>query len=421
MKPVIEVHGISKSYRISHQAENKAGYNTLKDDFAKLVKKPFGGTSDESFENFWALRDVSFEVNHGEVFGIIGQNGSGKSTLLKILSRIVDPTKGEATIHGRTASLLEVGTGFHPELTGRENIYFNGSMLGMSRQEIQRKFDEIVEFSEVEKFLDTPVKFYSSGMYVRLAFSVAAHLDSDILILDEVLAVGDAAFQQKSLNKVLSSMREGRTVLFVSHSMDAINKLCSRGILLKNGRIVFSGPSDKLSEHYIKSLVSEKNPKKLTSKWVNNGSLKTDYFDPSRIYITDRNGKPCEGQLSYDKEYWLCIEGTVKTDTELFDVGYVLRPEDSRAILYLTLNSHGKDEDNWPTVKKGKALFRGLIPKGVLNGGKYKASLISSIHTKSWIFSPEDLDSPSVEFIVKKPTVFAGYTSPKIVWHSDYE
>lgn len=251
MKPVIEVKDISKSYTISHQSDSAASYSTLKDDFAKLIKKPFGGNSDEEQEVFWALRDISFEVNQGEVFGIIGRNGSGKSTLLKILSRIVDPTKGQAILRGRAASLIEVGTGFHPELTGRENIYFNGSMLGMSRQEIRRKFDEIVDFSEVQKFLDTPVKFYSSGMYVRLAFSVAAHLDSEILVLDEVLSVGDASFQKKSLKKILGTLEEGRTVLFVSHGMDSVRRLCKRGMLLKRGKIEYIGEIESVVEKYI--------------------------------------------------------------------------------------------------------------------------------------------------------------------------
>jgi len=200
-EPVIKVSEVSKSYNINHQ--QKAQYNTFKDDFVNFLKKPVGGGSaHEDHETFWALKEVSFEVNKGEIFGVIGKNGSGKSTLLKILARIVDPTHGSIEMHGRVAGLLEVGTGFHPELTGRENVYFNGSMLGMSRQEISQKFDEIVEFSEIEKFLDTPVKFYSSGMYVRLAFSVAAHLDPDILILDEVLSVGDAGFQKKLINSI---------------------------------------------------------------------------------------------------------------------------------------------------------------------------------------------------------------------------
>lgn len=250
MKPAIEVKGISKSYQISHQ--EKAGYDTIKDDFAKLIRKPFGGSRQSEQETFWALKDINFQVNPGETLGIIGKNGSGKSTLLKILSRIVDPTVGSIAINGKVASLLEVGTGFHPELTGRENIYFNGSMIGMSKQEITKKFDEIVAFSEVEKFLDTPVKFYSSGMFVRLAFSVAAHLDSEILILDEVLSVGDSGFQKKSMDKMLSVAKDGRTILFVSHSPAAVENICTRAILLRNGKIVKEGKPYEVIGTYTK-------------------------------------------------------------------------------------------------------------------------------------------------------------------------
>jgi len=204
-------------------------------------------------DHIWALKDVSFEVNRGEAVGIIGRNGSGKSTLLKILSRITAPTEGCVEVHGRLGSLLEVGTGFHPELTGRENIYLNGAVIGMKRAEVNRKFDEIVAFAEIEKFLDTPVKRYSSGMYVRLAFAVAAHLEPEILIVDEVLAVGDAQFQKKCLGKMGDVAREGRTVLFVSHNMSAIRQLCPRSMLLENGRILQAGPASEVIDSYLQS------------------------------------------------------------------------------------------------------------------------------------------------------------------------
>ncbi|MEX2006648.1 MAG: ABC transporter ATP-binding protein [Candidatus Saccharimonadales bacterium] len=249
MKPVIQVENISKSYDISHQT--RASYGTLKDDFANLLKKSVGRGDRDEHETFWALKDVSFEVGEGEAFGIIGKNGSGKSTLLKILSRIVEPSSGTARLRGRVASLLEVGTGFHQELTGRENIFFNGSMLGMSRQEIRKKFNEIVEFSEIEQFLDTPVKFYSSGMYVRLAFAVAAHLDPEILILDEVLAVGDAQFQKKSMDKMLSIAKGGRTIIFVSHSMASVEDLCDRAMLLHRGKVKIIGDTSEVVDKYL--------------------------------------------------------------------------------------------------------------------------------------------------------------------------
>jgi lipopolysaccharide transport system ATP-binding protein len=234
----IHVEGLSKRYRLGKRER----YRTLRDTLADTLTAPFRrrksrAASADNPATFWALKDVSFEVKRGEAIGIIGRNGAGKSTLLKILSRITEPTAGEARIHGRVASLLEVGTGFHPELTGRDNIYLNGAILGMKKAEIRRKFDEIVAFAEVEKFIDTPVKHYSSGMYVRLAFAVAAHLEPEILIIDEVLAVGDYHFQAKCLNKMSEVGKAGRTVFFVSHSMSAIQRLCSRVIVLADGRI----------------------------------------------------------------------------------------------------------------------------------------------------------------------------------------
>ncbi len=232
MSAVIEVEGLGKQYRLAHGVE--AGSPASGSGLMGLFRRTRGTSS--QYENFWALRDVGFSVEEGEILGLIGRNGSGKSTLLKILSRITDPTTGEVVLRGRTASLLEVGTGFHAELTGRENVYFNGSILGMSRREINRKFTDIVEFSEVERFLDTPVKFYSSGMYVRLAFAVAAHLEPDILIVDEVLAVGDIQFQQKCLGRMNDVAGSGRTVVFVSHNMTAIEELCTTAIVLDRGR-----------------------------------------------------------------------------------------------------------------------------------------------------------------------------------------
>ncbi len=242
---IIEVEHLSKSYVLKHQ--NAERYTALRDVISNkakaMVSGKLGARAGKS-EEFWALNDVSFDIQRGDRVGIIGRNGAGKSTLLKILSRIVTPTKGRITIDGRVASLLEVGTGFHAELTGRENVFLNGSILGMSKAEIKSKFDEIVAFSEVERFLDTPVKRYSSGMYVRLAFAVAAHLEPEILIVDEVLAVGDAAFQKKCLGKMKDVAGEGRTVLFVSHNMGAISNLCTNAILLNKGKVEFNGSVD---------------------------------------------------------------------------------------------------------------------------------------------------------------------------------
>jgi lipopolysaccharide transport system ATP-binding protein len=247
----IRVDGLGKSYRIDHEA--RASYRTLRESLASFGARRFRGASNSTHETIWALKDVSFEVARGEALGIIGRNGAGKSTLLKILSRITRPTVGRAEIYGRLGSLLEVGTGFHPELTGRENIFLNGAILGMSRREIRRRFDEIVDFAETERFLDTPVKRYSTGMYMRLAFAVAAHLETDILVVDEVLAVGDAAFQQKCLGKMEEVAGQGRSVLFVSHNMAAITQLCTGALLLDGGTIAAAGPVDQVAAQYLAS------------------------------------------------------------------------------------------------------------------------------------------------------------------------
>ena len=256
MKPIIEIKNISKKYNITHQ---RGGYIALRDVLMGIIKSPFSFLKTkarqvvgfEKKEEFWALKDISFNVNRGEVVGIIGANGAGKSTLLKILSQITPPTEGEIILRGRVGSLLEVGTGFHPELTGRENIFLNGAILGMKKREIAKKFDEIVEFAGIGKFLDTPVKYYSSGMYVRLAFSVAAHMEPDILIIDEVLAVGDAEFQKKCLGKMEDITKtQGRTILFVSHNMGAIQSLCSKCVLLDHGSIVMVGKTSEVINLY---------------------------------------------------------------------------------------------------------------------------------------------------------------------------
>jgi lipopolysaccharide transport system ATP-binding protein len=253
---VVRVEGLGKRYRLESGGGEGFRYRSLREDVARWAKAPLRllrGARAPRREDFWALRDVGFELDSGEVLGIIGRNGAGKSTLLKVLSRITRPTTGQVELRGRVGSLLEVGTGFHPELTGRENVFLNGSLLGMSRREIARKFDEIVAFAEVEKFLDTPVKRYSSGMYVRLAFAVAAHLEPEILIVDEVLAVGDAEFQKKCLNKMGDVAGQGRTILFVSHNMGAVQNLCRRAILMEHGRLRMLGTAREVVARYLEA------------------------------------------------------------------------------------------------------------------------------------------------------------------------
>ena len=303
---IIEVKNLGKKYNIAHQ---RGGYVALRDVLTNILKNPFRFAKQKAKkslglgtkEEFWALNDINFEVNKGEIIGIIGRNGAGKSTLLKILSKITPPTTGEIKINGRVGSLLEVGTGFHPELTGRENIFLNGAILGMTRHEIAKKFDQIVEFSGIEKFLDTPVKYYSSGMYVRLAFSVAAHMEPDILIVDEVLAVGDAEFQKKCLGKMEEVTKQnGRTILFVSHNMSAIEKLCNRCILLDSGNIIKEGRSKDVIDFYLNdksNLSSEIIPKN------KNGQL--GQF--TKITILNKENKP-NARIPISEPFYIDIE-----------------------------------------------------------------------------------------------------------------
>jgi len=295
----IRVSHLSKQYKLGGPQEP---YNTLRDAIVNSLKKPFmrfHRVSPE--EGFWALKDVSFDVEQGEVVGIIGRNGAGKSTLLKILSRITTPTEGTVELHGRVGSLLEVGTGFHPELTGRENVYLSGSIMGMKRREIDAKFDDIVKFSEIEKFLDTPVKRYSSGMYVRLAFAVAAHLEPEILLVDEVLAVGDVGFQKKCLGKMGDVAKEGRTVLFVSHNIGAIHNLCRQCILLDHGRVLQKGESNEVINFYVAS-----NFKEISEYAQPHNASKP--INLRRVVLLNSQGNPCS-QFRFDEvNVKICID-----------------------------------------------------------------------------------------------------------------
>ena len=309
----IKVEGLTKQYVLRQQ--QASNYTALRDVLANKVKSVLKGNikGNSTKDTFLALDNISFSIESGERVGIIGRNGAGKSTLLKVLSRIVAPTKGRITLEGRIASLLEVGTGFHPELTGRENIFLNGSILGMSKAEITKKFDEIVAFAEVERFLDTPVKRYSSGMYVRLAFAVAAHLEPEILIVDEVLAVGDAAFQKKCLGRMREVAGEGRTVLFVSHNMDAVQRLCNKGILLNKGKMVMEGDINAVTNRYLETF--------------NEGQIWYDIPPPSdvdvqpgfatRLQVENSKGEPVQ-EIPIGDFYQLSVFFTLTRDVKNF-------------------------------------------------------------------------------------------------------
>ena len=319
--PAIQVLSVGKRYRLGQ----RAGYVSLRDSLTTMASAPGRALRSifharrgnaESDQIFWALRDITFSVQPGEAVGIIGRNGAGKSTLLKILSRITEPTVGKVTLRGRVASLLEVGTGFHPELTGRENIYLNGAILGMRRLEIQRRFDEIVEFAEVERFLETPVKHYSSGMYMRLAFAVAAHLEPEILLVDEVLAVGDASFQRKCLNKMESVGKHGRTVFFVSHNMPAITRLCPRAIMLDRGTVYRDGQSPQVVSAYLRSGLGTAAQR----EWVD--PAKAPGNEVARLRAVRVHSEEGEIRETFDIRRSVAIE----MDYEVLQSGHVLVP-----------------------------------------------------------------------------------------------
>lgn len=380
--PVITVENLSKRYIIGHQQARGEG---LRHVIERAAKNPFKWLKAKKKEwstekeEFWALKDISFEVKQGEVLGIIGRNGAGKSTLLKILSRITEPTTGRIRTRGRVASLLEVGTGFHQELTGRENIFLNGAILGMSRVEIKRKFDEIVAFSEVEKFLDTPVKRYSSGMYVRLAFAVAAHLEPEILIVDEVLAVGDVEFQKKCLGKMQDvAVKEGRTVLFVSHNMAAVSRLCQTGVLLDKGAIVANGNTVSIVARYLQSDTGDKaqfipSPAKqpagndtatllaLTVK-APDGSLGPTFINNTtlKVEITYRVLKPARG----------------------LRVGFHLHGADGTIVFNATDADVDEGRDDERSHRPGIYISSCTIPSGLLNHGHYSITVGSDTPTE---------------------------------------
>jgi lipopolysaccharide transport system ATP-binding protein len=368
MKPIIKVENLSKQYRIGAR---QTSHPTLRDSIANVLRASFSHShrNGDSDNSFWALKDVSFDVMPGEVVGVIGRNGAGKSTLLKILSRITEPTEGQVDLYGRVSSLLEVGTGFHIELSGRENIYLNGAILGMRRSEIDRKFDEIVAFAEIDKFIDTPVKHYSSGMYMRLAFAVAAHLEPEVMIVDEVLAVGDAAFQKKCLGKMGEIGREGRTILFVSHNMHAVQDLCSRVILLTQGRVVFDGDTLEALQIYSKPALS--NVKNNSDLRRHIGRTQNSTQTMVEAIIAPASGSSSSGILMGDS---IVIKVSFESESSLTDIDFGFIVKDKFGVPILGVNNKSLPCDNKnKTYKRGTVT--GLIEKLPLMPGFYTVDL----------------------------------------------
>lgn len=392
----IRVENLSKLYHIGH-AQGRASYKTLREsmmDWAKIPGKWFSRNSHhEEDDTIWALKDVSFDVKKGESVGIIGRNGAGKSTLLKILSRITEPTHGIIDIYGRVASLLEVGSGFHPELTGRENIYLNAAILGMKRKEIIYKFDEIVHFAEIEKFIDTPVKRYSSGMYLRLAFAVAAHLEPEILLVDEVLAVGDAEFQKKCLGKMDDISKSGRTVIFVSHQMNAVRTLCKQTLLLSKGQLEAFTDSDEVISKYMDSNAPDEWNSKLESK-----KLLNIYFTPEKMYLIDENQNILRGAISAGQRIGVLIEGEIRQLHQALTIGFAVYASTGE-LLFWSLHTD-TEQEKWPLLKVGHNKVVGWISPHFLNEGDYRIELIISLHYLEWLSQP-GFNAPVVNLLVR--------------------
>ena len=389
MKPIISVEGLGKKYIIRH--EGKSPYKSLREEIFQLPKRLLS-RSEQSQEEFWALKDVNFDIMPGDRVGIIGRNGAGKSTLLKLLSRITEPSTGRITMRGRVASLLEVGTGFHPELTGRENIYLNGAILGMTRAEVRRKFDEIVDFAGVEKFLDTPVKRYSSGMYVRLAFAVAAHLEPEILVVDEVLAVGDAEFQKKCLGKMEEvSKGQGRTVLFVSHNMDAVRTLCNKGSIFASGQLVFeSNDIGAVVDAYLQK------EQQISWFWKNDGSIVKRDVNLETMELVDENGNYVTAPVSSTSGIYIKLAFHVLENIQALTLGIALYDSKQNQLFWSYHTDAGSDYT--PSVKDGYLRIQTRIPVELLNDGTYTIECIGGIHNIKWVYAP--LSSPSLSFEV---------------------
>lgn len=418
---VIHVENLGKCYRIGarearHKTFHEAITDTMRSPFRSLSHlrdlTRFHQTDDETV--IWALKDINFDVKRGEVIGIIGPNGAGKSTLLKILSRITEPTTGLAEIRGRVSSLLEVGTGFHQELTGRENVYLNATILGMGKKEIAGKFDEIVEFSGVDKFLDTPVKRYSSGMQVRLAFSVAAHLDPDILIVDEVLAVGDAAFQKKCLGKMGEAGQKGRTVIYVSHNMTSIKMLCARALLISGGQITDQGSAETVVNEYL----SSSSKTMLCRQWPEATAPGDEYFRLLELEI-HQNGVLARDNVSTAAPLEIRVKFIIDKPTTMLQVGFELETVDGMPVF----QSFHSDGSNLPLMlEPGVHTLSCQIDAGLLNEGAYVIRPLAALYRSHWILARDPLTELRFQASLDHPrselwqVARAGALAPFLPW-----
>ena len=409
----IRVENLSKQYRIGTAPER---YRTLRDTLTRAVRHPLAAIRGSTDDTIWALKDVSFEVRRGQVLGVIGRNGAGKSTLLKVLSRVTEPTEGYAEIHGRVGSLLEVGTGFHPELTGRENIYLNGAILGMKRAEIDRKFDEIVAFSEVEKFIDTPVKRYSSGMYLRLAFAVAAHLEPEILVVDEVLAVGDAEFQRKCLGKMSDVAQEGRTVMFVSHNMSAILRLTEETILLEKGKMVLRAITPKAVDYYMAAGFSQLGERTWDADEIPSSAAP---FRPIALRVCDGNQRVVDTVRSTEPTR-VTIQYKLEAPVTGLRVGIYLLTMQGEFVFTSFDTDDSEYFERYGVRPAGHYISRCTIPADFLNEGRYVLGMNASTFRVKRYFHDEHALAFNVEGVGAPgkhwPEPRLGPVRPRLEW-----
>jgi lipopolysaccharide transport system ATP-binding protein len=386
--PAIRASGLSKRFRIGQRVR----YKSLRESIQNAVTAPFR-RGDRATETIWALRDVSFEVAPGEVVGVIGRNGAGKSTLLKVLSRITEPTEGRLELRGRVGSLLEIGTGFHLELTGSENIYLAGAILGMRRAEIERRFEEIVAFSEIERFLDTPVKHYSTGMYLRLAFAVAAHLEPEILLIDEVLAVGDAAFRKKCVGKMDDVARGGRAVVFVSHDMAAVQQLCRTGIVLDGGRVGFTGPIEEAIGFYLQKM-RRVGAIDLSARTDRQGS---NWLKLTRVTVCDRQGSEV-GQALSGQDLWVRLHYVSEREVRDAEVDVAFNVRDANGFLLANLNSTDTGQTRMDIHRRG--YFECRWPRLNLRAGSYDGACFCAVNREivDWLQSAFVLEVEDGDF-----------------------